>query len=145
MSPAVQLARAVDWRTVAAVALPVWGLVAGAVIAHRPAPVGASPPAEVAFAAPPDESIPPPREIVHRTEFQPLPLVVPVIAVAEPPAPAEFGLPASEIVPQDRCQTYDTKIRFHAGMPEAATEARNSKKMLLVLHISGHFDDPGFT
>jgi hypothetical protein len=142
-----QFARAVDWRTVAAVALPVWGLVVGVLVAHRPAP--AAPP--VVVVAPPVEApreapIPFPREVVYRTEYQPVPVALPVVALAGAvPEPELLGLPDTELVAADKCKTYDTKIRFHAGMPEATTEARLSKKLLLVLHISGHFDDPGFT
>ena len=155
------IARAIDWRLVAAVGLPLWAFLLGVVVTRKPAPA-APPPVEVAQLAGPnglpdppvvpakpqaaEDSIPMPREIVYRTEFQPVPVVVPVptepVVVA---APAEFKLPASEVMPADRCQTYDTKIRFHAGLPEAAEEAKQSKKMLLVLHISGNFDDPGFT
>jgi hypothetical protein len=72
---------------------------------------------------------------------------VPIATPNEPVAvaPVEFKLPLSEVMPADRCKTFDTKIRFHAGLPEAAEDAKQSKKMLLVLHISGNFDDPGFT
>lgn len=141
-----QFARAVDWRTVAAVALPVWGLVVGVLVAHRSAPA-APPVVVVAPPAPPrEEPLPFPREVVDRTEYQAVPVALPVVALAGAlPEPEVLGLPDTELVAADKCKTYDTKIRFHAGMPEATTEARLSKKLLLVLHISGHFDDPGFT
>ena len=82
-----------------------------------------------------------------------VPVAVPVVppgepvVVATPAAPVvpDFKLPASEFMPAERCQTFNTKVKFHGGMPEAAEEAKTSKKLLLVLHISGHFDDPGFT
>ena len=67
-----------------------------------------------------------------------------VAAVAANPD-AEFKLPDAELMPADRCKTFDTKVRFHRGPAEAAAEAKASKKMLFVLHISGHFEDPGFT
>jgi hypothetical protein len=146
-----QLARAVDWRTVAAISLPVWGLVLGALVAHQPAPAAVPPrvvfvPQEV---APREEPTPYPREIEYRTQYQPVPVVLPVVSVAgalpELEAVGPFALPDSEQIAADKCKTYDTKIRFHAGMPDATAEARLSKKLLLVLHISGHFDDPGFT
>jgi hypothetical protein len=149
--------RLVDWRLVAAVGLPLWAFVFGVVVAHRPAPPATAPaPVEVAAPArPPEpppqapvEAIPAPREVVVRTEFRPVPIPVPVPVPTEPVAavaPAEFKLPVSEVMPADRCKTFDTKIRFHAGLPEAAEEAKLSKKMLLVLHVSGNFDDPGFT
>ena len=97
-------------------------------------------------APPRDEPIPFPREVVYRTEFQPVPVVLPVVSLAGATPEAEpLGLPDSELVTADKCKTYDTKIRFHASLPEATAEARLSKKLLLVLHISGHFEDPGFT
>jgi len=146
-----QIARAVDWRTVAAISLPVWGLVAGAVVAHRPAPPPVPP--RVVFVpqegAPRAEPLPYPREIEYRTQYQSVPVLLPVVSVAgafpETDAAGPFALPDSELLAPDKCKTYDTKIRFHAGLPEATAEARLSKKLLLVLHISGHFDDPGFT
>ena len=150
----------VDWRLVAAVGLPLWAFLIGFIVAHKRAPVPE--PAVVAAlpSAPvptnpstpaPAEPIPTPREVVVRTEVVAVPVAVPVVTPGEPEvasapaAPVEFKLPLSEVLPADRCQTFDTKIRFHAGLPEAAEEAKFSKKMLLVLHISGNFDDPGFT
>ena len=92
-----------------------------------------------------------PREIVIR-ESEPqvlsIPLVVPVPVPTEPIGvirAVENQLPASELLPADRCKTFETKIRFHPTMADTADEARRSKKMLFVLHISGDFDDPGFT
>lgn len=150
------IGRAVDWRLVAAVGLPLWAFLIGIVVSHRPAPAAAQP-VEVTSVtapseppAPPVEPIPAPREVVVRTEVVPVPLVVPLLgsepaAAAEPAAPPEFQLPPGEVIPADRCKTFETQVRFHAGLPEAAEEAKQSKKMLLVLHISGNFDDPGFT
>ena len=147
-----------DWRLVAAVGLPLWAFLIGFIAARQSAPAAPAPsPAEVAtFSGPngqteppapaPVESIPAPREVVIRTEVVTVPVAVPVLAPSEPVAAApEFALPPSEVLPADRCKTFDTKVRFHAGLPEAAEEAKLSKKMLLVLHISGNFDDPGFT
>jgi hypothetical protein len=160
-----RLFQVVDWRLVAAIGLPLWAFLIGFVLAHRTASALASPepnpmPAGVVQAVHPQlspptaasvEQSPPPHEVVIHTEFQPVPIIVPVPTPGEPnaavvqTAPDEFKLPPSEFLPADRCKTFDTKIRFHAGLPEAATEAKLSKKLLLVLHISGNFDDPGFT
>src|SRR6185503_4773740 len=92
-----------------------------------------------------------PRAIVVR-EIDPqvvsVPLVVPVPVPAEPIGvvqAVENQLPASELLPADRCKTFETKVRFHPTLADAADEARKSKKMLFVLHISGDFEDPGFT
>jgi hypothetical protein len=149
--------RLIDWRLVAAVGLPLWAFAFGMMIPgkEKSAETETSPPtAPVAVALPQaelDNAIPPPREVVVRpAEPVAVPIVVPVpvpsetVAAAKPP---EFQLPASELLPvaQDGCQTYGTKVRFHKDPAAAMTEARASKRMLFVLHISGHFDDPGFT
>jgi hypothetical protein len=150
------LVRAIDWRLVGALALPVWAFVVGLIVAHNPSlPPRTDTPVEAAAIlsppAAPVETIPAPREVVSRTEYVSVPIAVPIPGesispIATPLEPAaEFKLPASEVIPSDRCKTYDTKIRFHPDLTAAAEETKSSKKMLLVLHISGHFDDPGFT
>jgi hypothetical protein len=155
-APRPGLFQVVEWRLVAAIGLPVWAFILGAVVMHRPAP--AAPP-ESAAAAPPPAAVPtapPPPEVTVRTEVRSVPVVVPIpIPVPAPApapsasvaaaAPAEFQLPPSEVMPADRCKTFDTRIRFHPDLAAAAAEAKASKKMLMVLHISGNFDDPGFT
>jgi len=147
--------RVVDWRLVAAVAFPLWAFIFGLLVPWRPAP--AAPPTapgepqQVAYVpAPPDDAIPPPREVVVR-EAEPVvvPVVVPVPVAAEQPVaadPPEFRLPDNELLaPPDKCKTFGTKIRFHKGVGEAVEAAKAAKKLVFVLHISGHFDDPGFT
>lgn len=144
----------IDWRTVAAIGLPLWAFLLGAVV-MRPAPGSAlaqlelPAPTEPPSPSAPDDLAPMPREIVIRTQVVTVPVAIPVVTpgetvVVNAPA-AEFRLPASELLPAERCQTFDTKVKFHPGLPEAAEESKTSKKMLMVLHISGHFDDPGFT
>ncbi len=163
-APRPGLFRVIDWRLVAAIGLPVWAFLIGAVVMHKSAPRIPGPPipapttpietAAVPPAAPAAaETAPAPREVVIRTEYRPVPVPVPVLtsgepgagAAAEPAAAVEFKLPPSEVLPADRCKTFDTKIRFHPDLTAAASEAKTSKRMLLVLHISGNFDDPGFT
>jgi hypothetical protein len=147
--------RLIDWRLVAAVGLPLWTFAFGMMIPGKSAETETSPPPAPVAVSPPqpelDNTIPPPREIVVRpAEPMAIPIVVPVpvpsetVAAAKPP---EFQLPASELLPgaQDGCQTYGTKVQFHKDPATAMIEARTSKRMLFVLHISGHFDDPGFT
>jgi hypothetical protein len=157
MSPVVStkpLWKFIDWRLVAACGLPLWAFLFGMLISPRlvsavkatddPIPIAVIPEPAIATA-------PMPREIViHESEPQVLsiPLVVPVPVPTEPIGvvrAVENQLPASELLPGDRCKTFETKIRFHPTMADAADEARRSKKMLFVLHISGDFDDPGFT
>jgi hypothetical protein len=157
----VGLFQLVDWRFVATIGLPIWAFLIGAVLMHRtapaaPAPAPTGPTAKAAVPPPPAPAQGPPavgdpgsREVVIR-EVQTVPVIVPVPAPADPlvavPAGAgEFKLPASEVTPGGLCRTYDTKINFHPDLPTAAEEAKHNKKMLLVLHISGNFDDPGFT
>jgi hypothetical protein len=154
-APRPGLFQVIDWRLVAAVGLPVWAFLIGVVVTHRPAtprPLPAEPTEKAAVPAPPVvpppavEPIPAPREVVIRTVEVPVPVPVPAApAIESAAASVEFKLPPSEVMPADRCKTFDTKIRFHPDLASAAEEAKLSKKMLLVLHISGNFDDPGFT
>ncbi len=157
-SPRAGLLSVIDWRLVAAIGLPLWAFICGLLIAKPAAPSSSIANAiEVAATTVPpivtdDDTIPMPREVVVRTvvDVVTIPVAVPVITpgdvvtVAEPAMP-EFKLPVSEMLPAERCQTFNTKIKFHSGMPEAADEAKLSKKLIMVLHISGNFDDPGFT
>jgi hypothetical protein len=56
-------------------------------------------------------------------------------AVAKsPPAKAEGS-----------CGDYGTSVHFEDTPAEAAKEARKSEKLVLVLHVSGHFENPEFT
>ena len=41
--------------------------------------------------------------------------------------------------------SYGTKIHFVATPKEAAAEALKQEKLVFILHISGHFEDPGLT
>jgi|SRR5262245_21654366 len=144
--------RLVDWRLVAAVALPVWTFLFGVLVTWKPA---SSSPAPVELAAasptepvpPPPEPIHTPREVVIRHTVVPVPVIAPVVALNEPAAvtPTEFTLPPNEVLGEDRCKTFDTKVRFHTSLPEATEAAKNARKLVMVMHISGDFDDPGFT
>ena len=73
--------------------------------------------------------------MVVRTEFQPVPVVVPVLTPAEPVAAAPTKRPAEVQTPDQRgdtprigAKTYDTKIRFHPDLTTAAEEAKLSKE-----------------
>jgi hypothetical protein len=152
--PVKQFWKVIDWRLVAACGLPIWAFALGLILSPRPArvvhaaPPENPPPVVVPVPAAEIAEAPMPREIVVReaeAQVVSVPLVVPVPVPGEPVAAAEFRLPASELLPADRCKTFDTKVRFHPTMADAADEARKSKKLLLVLHLSGDFDDPGFT
>ena len=40
---------------------------------------------------------------------------------------------------------YGTKIDFMDNPKEAAALAKKQEKLVMVLHVSGHFEDPGLT
>ncbi|HSQ58211.1 MAG TPA: hypothetical protein VLM40_20975 [Gemmata sp.] len=40
---------------------------------------------------------------------------------------------------------FGTKIHFVDSPKEAAGVAKKQEKLVLVLHVSGHFEDPGLT
>ena len=43
------------------------------------------------------------------------------------------------------CGDYGTQVHFEATPSEAAKAAKKDGKLVMVLHISGHFEDPGLT
>ena len=45
---------------------------------------------------------------------------------------------------QESCG-FGTKIDFVGTPKEAAALAKKQEKLVLVLHVSGHFEDPGLT
>ena len=59
-----------------------------------------------------------------------------VAAVALLAAPAAAG--------ETTCG-YGTKIDFVDTPKEAAALAKKQEKLVMVLHVSGHFEDPGLT
>lgn len=46
---------------------------------------------------------------------------------------------------QPKADCHGTAIEFVDTPVEAAKLAAQQKKLVLVLHVSGHFEDPGFT
>ena len=42
-------------------------------------------------------------------------------------------------------QTYGTSVVWSGSPSEAATKAKAEEKLVFVLHVSGHFEDPKFT
>jgi hypothetical protein len=152
--PAKPFWKVIDWRLVAACGLPLWAFLFGMLLGPRPVHLARAAPVEEPIVSPLESAIaeaPMPRAIVIR-EAEPqvvsVPLVVPVPVPAEPVGVVqaiENQLPASELLPVDRCKTFETRIRFHPTLADAADEARKARKLLFVLHISGDFDDPGFT
>ena len=45
----------------------------------------------------------------------------------------------------ETCGEYGTSVHFEKTPSEAARKALKEEKLVFVLHISGHFEDPDFT
>ena len=43
------------------------------------------------------------------------------------------------------CGSYGTRVKFVSSPSEAARQAKMEEKLVFVLHVSGHFEDPAFT
>ena len=43
------------------------------------------------------------------------------------------------------CGKYGTSVEFLSSPSEAARKAKQEEKLVFVLHVSGHFEDPKFT
>ena len=51
-----------------------------------------------------------------------------------------------ELVPtKPGCGRHGTSVDFLATPKDAAEQAKKEEKLVLVLHVSGHFEDPRFT
>jgi outer membrane biosynthesis protein TonB len=120
---------------------------------HEEAPLAAARPAAVQPAEkssePPVEKPAPPARTVAR-ETPPAP---PVPADEEPPAqePPEqepVTLPRPQPVvakPPRGTETFETSVAFACNPAAAARQAREQQKLLLVLHVSGDFEESRFT
>ena len=42
-------------------------------------------------------------------------------------------------------QTYGTSVKWTGSPSDAAAQAKAEEKLVFVLHVSGHFEDPKFT
>jgi hypothetical protein len=58
----------------------------------------------------------------------------PAIAPAATPPAAE-----------NACGTHGTQVAFFDSPRDAAVRAKAEQKLVFVLHVSGHFEDPQFT
>ena len=47
--------------------------------------------------------------------------------------------------PSAKCSGHGTSVQFYDTPKEAAAHARAEQKLVLVLHVSGIFEDPGLT
>ena len=43
------------------------------------------------------------------------------------------------------CGSYGTRVEFVSTPSEAARQAKKEQKLVFVLHVSGHFEDPTLT
>ena len=43
------------------------------------------------------------------------------------------------------CGEYGTSVHFEDTPADAAKQAKKDEKLVLVLHVSGHFENPEFT
>jgi hypothetical protein len=57
---------------------------------------------------------------------------------------AAVALLAAPVGAQESCG-FGTKIDFVDTPKDAATLAKKQEKLVMVLHVSGHFEDPGLT
>jgi hypothetical protein len=47
--------------------------------------------------------------------------------------------------PEHSCGKFGTSVEFVSTPSEAAQKAKKEEKLVFVLHVSGHFEDPRFT
>ena len=60
-------------------------------------------------------------------------------------ASAPAGASADESCGKCGTQQYGTSIVWSGSPSAAATKAKAEEKLVFVLHVSGHFEDPKFT
>jgi hypothetical protein len=62
--------------------------------------------------------------------------------------PASVQAPAKPAEKTEGCgctKSHGTSVQFFDSPSEAATQAKKEQKLVFVLHISGHFENPDFT
>jgi hypothetical protein len=52
---------------------------------------------------------------------------------------------AGESTQRSSCGRHGTAVEFVPTPTDAATQAKGEEKLVLVLHVSGHFESPEFT
>ena len=57
-----------------------------------------------------------------------------------PPPP-----PSLPVAKEAGCGNHGTAVEFTDSVTEAARQAQKEQKLVFVLHVSGHFEDPRFT
>lgn len=78
-------------------------------------------------------------------EDKPAPAPVVVVQAEPGRAPAADCAVCKELGAQAKQQTFGTSIHFAENTKAAAEAAKDQKKLMLVLNISGNFEDSGFT
>ena len=63
---------------------------------------------------------------------------------------APAAAPAPEPVPVatvkgPKCEKFGTAVNFVRSPALACDRAARDQKLAMILHVAGHFDDPGFT
>ena len=59
--------------------------------------------------------------------------------------PARAAAPAKPADKDDESSCHGTALHFVATPSEAAQQAKKEQKLVFVLHVSGHFEDPSLT
>jgi hypothetical protein len=73
------------------------------------------------------------------------------LAVAQGSQPsADDGRTGRSLQPKSQpaegtCGKFGTQVEFVGTPSEAARKAKKEEKLVFVLHVSGHFEDPRFT
>ena len=55
------------------------------------------------------------------------------------------GAAAKPPTKTESCGEYGTTVHFEDTPADAAKEAKKAEKLVMVLHVSGHFENPEFT
>ncbi len=118
----------------------------------RRAPVVAATTPTVAAVTPFDPTPPPvePLVIEQAVPVQPPPApqpARPAPAPIEPVAPARVEALVAAAPADDAsvCATFGTSVEFDPNPVRAAKQAAKAQKLLMVLHVSGNFEDSAFT
>jgi len=64
---------------------------------------------------------------------------------AEPEVPPVPDPPPADPVQPPRCERFGTAVDFVRSPSVAARQAAREQKLVMVLHLAGNFEDPGFT
>jgi hypothetical protein len=63
----------------------------------------------------------------------------------EPVAGGKIKVKVVKPAPAAACGDHGTNVHFEANPSDAAKRALKEEKLVMVLHISGYFEDPDFT